>query len=287
MKQSNPIRKLEAILSEAIESADKNSAAASILLQKMKLELLPENIIYFYGLLNKAKEEAQIIRNRGNIDRDINAINQLNTIFTTNVIWSTPWINFEVQIRDKNILSILNALANYSHDQNPRFLLEEDILVKIETEFQSLLNELGSASLSHDLKKIIINNIENIITAIKTYNLSGTEGLEKAAKSLLSDLLMVENNIKDEDKINPVYNLARAWGLSIVLWITPPPYSEVWKPTFEKLNTDVQQVRQMLSEAPTNIQEAFQKASHGSSEPQKRLPGETDRKSLPPSKDVI
>jgi hypothetical protein len=221
MKQSNAIRRLEEILSEAIEEKEKNSAAASILLPKMKLELLPENIVCFYELLSKTKEEAKKIRNRGNIDRDISAISQLNTIFSTSVIWSTPWIDFETQIRDKNILSVLNALANYSHDQNPRVLLEEDILVEIENEFQSLLDNLRNTNLSHDLKKILINNIENIVAAIRTYNLNGTEGLEKSTKSLLSDLLMVENNIKEEDKINPVYNSVRAWGLIIVLWITP------------------------------------------------------------------
>lgn len=63
--------------------------------------------------------------------------------------------------------------------------------------------------------------LEDILGAIRKYHMDGTKGLEDAAQSLVSDLVMKEFSFKAEDQKNPTYRHIRAFVLSLLIYITP------------------------------------------------------------------
>jgi hypothetical protein len=288
------LRALEQILAKTIEIGDKNKMGAVVILETMMLENKHRNIIKFYEILNKAKDEARSIRNKPNLDRYIKTVDDLQDLFTANHLWTAKWTVFASHIEAKNILNTLDALADFMHSQNPKIIIEEEFLKDLSNEFTSLYNQILESTLSKDIQRFLLERIENIITAIRKYQIDGTDGLEKAIKSLVSDLVIKENTLKDEDKRNAVFNKVRAWSLGILIWIAPTPCDiigavpdihDFWIPKFEQLRKSVGEVEQIVSESKgiINIQEI---SSIFSVESQKILCAGEDVKLLPPSKET-
>jgi hypothetical protein len=294
MQQSSALRRLEEILTEAIDTGDRNQHSGPILLKALKLGEQPQNIVDFYELLNKAEEEAKSIRNKPKIDRYISTIQRLHEVFVVNHTWLTPWDTFATYIEGKGVLNTLDSLADFFYSQNPAILLEKDFLEKLNSEFSSILEEILKSDLSKDLKRFLERHIENIIKAIRRYHIDGTEGLEQATKSLISDLAMKEYSLQAADKENRTYMHATGWFLSLLLYISPSPYDiigavpdiyDFWIPKFEELVAGHKKVERIICESPT-IQEAFEKAAHTfDRQPQKRITGGRELKALPASEE--
>ncbi len=206
MTQSSALRKLEELLTEAVETGDTKQFARTILLEAMTKKGSPADFIDFYALLDKAKEEAKSIKNKPRLDRYLKTLNELCQLFVTEHIWNAGWLTFANYIENKDVLNTLDSLADFFYFQNPRLLLEEDFLKQLTDEFTSLLDEVLKSNLSKDLKQFMTIQLENILKAIQRYYMDGTEGLEKAVKSLISELMIVESNIKS------VWRLARAFS---------------------------------------------------------------------------
>ncbi|MHC5746609.1 MAG: hypothetical protein ACYTXT_32905 [Nostoc sp.] len=93
-----------------------------------------------------------------------------------------------------------------------------------------------------------------------------------------------------------MYKRAKAWFLSLLIYIAPSPYDiigtvpdihDFWVPKFEELAAGWEKVGQIICETPT-IQEAFQKASNTfDRQPQKSITGGRELKALPASKEEL
>lgn len=295
MQQSNALRRLEEILTEAVTNGDINLPSGPILLKAMKLSDQPQNIVDFYELLNKA-EEARSIRNKISINRYLQAIEELHQVFVINHVWGTAWSTYSSYINGKGVLNTLDALAEFFNSQNPAIFLEQDFLEKLNGEFGALSDEILESNLSKELKRFLIKRIEDILKAIRRYHIDGTEGLEKATKALVSDLVMTEHSLQDKDKDNPVYKHVKAWVLSLLIYIAPSPHDiigavpdihDFWVPKFEELAAGCKKVEQIICETPT-IQEAFEKASKTfDRQPQKSITGGRELKILPASREEL
>jgi len=292
--QSNALRRLEGILDEAVAYENKKQPAGTVLLKAMKLNQQPENIVGFYELLGKAKEESLRI-NKPKISRYISTLDELHQIFILHHVWTTEWNTFSSHIESRGILNTLDALADFFHAQDPLVFLEQDFLNQLKTEFQSLLESILNSTLSNELKRFLIEKIEDILTAIRRYHIDGTEGLAKAAQSLVSDLVMTEYKIKDADKKNSVYNKAKTWFLGIlVLFVPTSPYDIIgaapdiygfWIPKFEELVAGQKKIEQIACETPT-IQGILEKSANVfDRQPQKNITGSAELKALPASKE--
>ncbi|MBD2354883.1 hypothetical protein H6G41_09650 [Tolypothrix sp. FACHB-123] len=281
------------MLTEAVSNGDRNQPSGPILLKVMKLSNQPQNIVDFYELLNKAEEEARSIRNNANINRYLQTIEELHHCFVVHHLWNTKWDTFATYIEGKGVLNTLDALAYFFNFQNPAIFLEQDFLDKLKSEFSSLLERIFESDLSKELKRFLIERIEDILKAIRRYYIDGTEGLEKATKSLVSDLVMAEHSLKDNDKNNPLYKRVKAWGLSLLIYIAPSPYDiigavpdihDFWVPKFEELAAGQQKVEQIICETST-IQEAFEKTSYIFNKQQQKMIAGREPKALPASKE--
>jgi hypothetical protein len=296
MQQSNSLRKIEEILSKAVNTGENNTTGGYVLLTTMNLEHdKPENLIYFYELLGRAKEEAKSIKNQPNIDRYIQSIDVLHEKFIINHIWTSQWNIFSSYIKSANVLNTLDSLAIFFGTQNPVILLNRGLLDELNSKLKELLEEINSSDLSRESKRFMVERIENIITAINKYDIDGTKGVEQATKSFISDLVMNEHNLKDSDKSNPICNKVVSVICSVLLFVKPTPWdiigvmpdlNDFWMPRIESFTEVCGKIESAIVESST-IQQAFEKASyivlHG--EQQKTITGGKELKALPASID--
>jgi len=291
MQQSNALRKLEKILTEAVSNGDRNQPSGLVLLKAMQLSDQPHNIVEFFELLNKAKEEAKSVK-KPNIDRYLQPIVELHHFFVVNHLWGSQWEVFCSYIEARNLLNTLDALADFFYDQNPAIFLEQDFLDKLQGEFKNILDEVVKSDLSEEMRRFLTARIEDILKAIRRYYIDGTEGLEKATKSLVSDLVTTEHGLKESDKKNPTFRKIQALVLSVIMYVAPGPYDiigavpdihDFWIPKYEELAAGQKKVEEIVCSTPT-IQEAFKEASKTfDRQQQKRITGGEELKALPAS----
>ncbi|BAT55281.1 hypothetical protein NOS3756_42600 [Nostoc sp. NIES-3756] len=294
MSQSNALRLLESILDGAIRSKNLNQSAGIVLLNAMNLpNNEPKDIVDFYEILNKAEEETIKLNHLPKVDRYIQAIHDLHKFFVVNHVWNAKWNIFADYIENRNVLTVLDLLANFYHVQNRTVFLENDFLEKLKVEVESLRSTVLNSNLSKELKNYLINKIEDILQALRRYSIDGTEGIEKTAKSLVTDLLIIDNKIKNDDKNNVTYKRFKAFFLSLVLFIRPsvydimgviPDIKQFWIPTIEELTNGKEKIEKLLDDG-SSIQAIVEKASEiFSIDSTKKLSGK-EQKSLPPSKE--
>ena len=241
MNQSSALRQLEIILEEAMTSAQENQTGL-ILMRAMQLEEKPCNLVSFFTLLHKAKEEAKRLQ-YSKVDRDIAALEDLQKVFSENPAWGHPWSSFSGHIKVSNILSILNNLANSYHNQTKNPFLEKDFLKDLDNDFSSLLQDTLDSELSKTFKKEIKVKIEDILSCIRNYSIDGTEGIEKAVQSLLIQVEMGDRN-PSKDISDPILRKLKITAISFLLFLKPsfwdvagllPDIDSFWVPKFHEL----------------------------------------------------
>jgi hypothetical protein len=295
LKQSNSLRKLHIILRKAFHDGDVNKLGVNVLLDVMNLESgSPGNIIEFYRLLSRAKEETESIRNMYDNDDHLKSIIKLNDYFVENNLLASAWHQYKSYLETTNSLLLLDSFANNFHRENPTFLLDQDFLDKLDTEFSTILKEIISSDLSKEFKETLVTHIEEILRVIRRYHIDGTKGLKRATQSLVSDLVMSELGLKNEDKTSPTYNKFEGWILSLLIYLAPTPWDIIgaapdiegyWVPKFEQLVTIRNKIEPSICEAST-ISEAFDKATIRLKEQDpKMLEGTGNQRSLPPARE--
>jgi hypothetical protein len=96
-------------------------------------------------------------------------------------------------------------LAYFHAKNSPVILFLKEFIDKLSGEFESLRNKVLKSDLSKEFKIFLIVRIEDILKAIRIFHIDGTEGLQKAAKSFVSDLVMTEHSLKVGDKKSPIH----------------------------------------------------------------------------------
>jgi hypothetical protein len=268
--QANTLRRLSTILKEAIKNGNKGENIGTVLLKAMDLERRAGNLVEFFEILNKAEYDAKRIKRIEDIDIYIKALEDLKDLFITTPIWSLNWGEMASKINNANLIIPVISLASYFDIENPTKILDEDFLKELNNKFQSFINEVDNSEFSDDFRIIITNKIEDILRAINRYNIDGTEGLEKAAKLFVYDLVLREFNLKEEDKKNALFQKIKAAGMALVLYIVPKPYGTIsvvpdinqyWVPQIQKLLEGSEQIEKIIYDEP-NMSEVFKKISN-------------------------
>jgi hypothetical protein len=287
-KQTSALQRLSKILSDLMQdkTADPNFLAITKLLEYINVPDDSPHLMDFFTLLSTAREEIGRMKDREPSRR---VIEKLNDYFTNKKFTDVKWPYFKKFIDDGNYIAFLNSLADHYHTQNPTIFLESDFLDGLKEQFNSLLDEIIDSDLSNNLKRFLTKQIENILYAIRRYSIDGTEGLEKAIKSFVSDLVMVEKHIDKKDKKNPIYSRCLAGVSSLLVILRPSPYDiigvvpaidDYYRPRIEEFIKNWQEVEENTDETST-ITEIMEKSLQLSNkQPQKSLPGK-EQKSLP------
>jgi hypothetical protein len=190
-KHTSALQRLTKILRDAIEDSESysiNALAIPMLLQCIDVPDSLSHFIDFFSILSTAREEIRKMKGR---ESSCRVIEKLNDYFINKI--DVTWEDFAKFIEDGNIIDLLHSLADHYHTQNPAIFLESDFLDGLKDQFNFLLDEIVDSDLSNDFKKFLTKKIEDILYAIRRYSIDGTEGLEKAIKSFVSDLQRISH----------------------------------------------------------------------------------------------
>jgi hypothetical protein len=268
--QANTLRRLSTILKEAIKNGNKGESIGTVLLKAMDLERRPGNLVEFFEILNKAEYDARRIKKIEDIDIYIKALEDLKDLFIATPVWSLNWGEMASKINNANLVIPVISLASYFDIENPTKILDEEFLKELNDKFQSFINEVDNSEFSGDFRIFITNKIEDILIAVNRYKIDGTEGLEKAAKLFVYDLVVREFNLKEEDKKNALFQKIKAAGMALVLYIVPKPYGTIsvvpdinqyWVPQIQKFLEGSEQIEKIIYDEP-NMSEVFKKISN-------------------------
>ena len=289
-KKTSALQRLTKILEDFMQEkvTQPNLPAINKLLEHINVPDDSPHLMDFFTLLSTAREEIGRMKDRESSRR---VIEKLNDYFINKRFTDVKWPDFKKFIDDGNYISSLESFADHYHTQNPTIFLESDFLDELKEQFNSLLDEIIDSDLSNNLKRFLTKQIEDILYAIRRYSIDGTEGLEKAIKSFVSDLVMVEKHIDKKDKENPIFNRCLAGVSSLLVIFRPSPYDiigvvpaidDYYRPRIEEFIKNWQEVEENTDETST-ITEIMEKSLQLSNkQPQKSLPGK-EQKSLPSS----
>jgi hypothetical protein len=289
-RQSSALRRLEEVISDAFSNGDPSKPASHALLGSMKLPVLYHNITDFYGLLSKATLEAKSIRKNVKLEQYLKALNDFNSLLAMNHVWKDPWSTFKISIEAQNILIVINSLADYFGLENPSIFLEEDFLETLKVTFNNLLEEIMSSEISVDLKNFLARQIGDILTAIYQYDIDGTKGLEKAAKSTIANLILSESTLAEADRKNPLYQKAISTIFGLTMSITSlgltiaPDYDSFWRPNSEYFLERCSEFIAAINDGDS-IQSAFEKVRAYSREEKQKIISGSKPKLLPPGEE--
>jgi hypothetical protein len=157
----------------------------------------------FYRLIDEAIEEAKQVKDIG--DRDRRKLDTLPDFFLDEKILKMEWNLFKSHLEDNDIWRFIRLFAILYEKEFPVFpFLEKDLLEKIKNSFQKNLDEVIASNLSKDLQDFLVDKLENLLKAIRRYQIDGSEGLKKVAQNIISDLTLIGSSIKSEDRENPI-----------------------------------------------------------------------------------
>jgi hypothetical protein len=285
MSQSNRLKILHSILNQAVENGNPNDMTGIVLLQTMKLELQPRNLLIFFEVLANAREE--ILR----LEKDDSSlylpiIEKLQSIFTENYLWNggLPWANCLSFINSQQFLPLLRLLADKLHYQNPDVILKQNFIYDTKSYLETLILEVDRSELSNKLKKYIKQKVRDILRAIERYDITGSDAIRKATDSFVSEFSLIENSFSDKDKKNPTLKNVKSTIASLFFaFITPtifdlvgvvPEIHQYWMPQIQRQINDYSG-EFTLQELINNMVDNFKKESPN-------LLSGRDQKALPP-----
>jgi hypothetical protein len=246
------------------------------------------HLIDFFALLSTAREEIGRMKDRESSRR---VIEKLNDYFINNI--DVTWEDFAKFIEDGNIIDLLDSLADHYHTQNPAIFLESDFLDGLKDEFNSLLDEIINSDLSNNLKKFLIKQIEDILYAIRRYPIDGSDGLQKATQSFVSNLVTIESHLDKKDKKNSIFRKSVSEIIVLLHFFRPnsiydflgvvPAIDDYYRPRIERFIKDRQEIEASIDETSTMIEIIERSLQLSNKQPQKSLPGK-EQKSLPSAK---
>ncbi|PSR17013.1 hypothetical protein C8255_14780 [filamentous cyanobacterium CCP3] len=115
------------------------------------------------------------------------------------------WSTFDAELESKGIYTIISGfLEIYNLKFSANIYLQEEFLGRLKKNFESMLNEVDDSALSKDLKQFFTYKLEELIKAIRRYQLDGSEGLKKVTQEFICDFGIIQSKLNSEDRRNPV-----------------------------------------------------------------------------------
>lgn len=287
-QMSSALSQLYIILKSVADYEDGNQPTASVILDIMGLSKVPENLVRFYSILKDAEEEARRIRGSDDINGYINVIRELHNFSIINHLWRVPVKLFGGHIINKGVLNTLHALSIFFYQQNPQLSLDDELIEYLSSQFKDLLDEVDNSRLSPQLKTYLCDSLEELIQSLEDYSTYGfgTDRLLKVAGSSIAGLIVLEPQLKKEDKENGLVGKVTGFLLFISTFLTPniydfigaaPNVANYWIPSVEKFEQCQKLIGGSLDSNIQCIVESF------ISSKQKELPPASVNKALPPS----
>ena len=292
-KQTSALQKLADLFEKASNKGEKSEPSLTVLLEIMKSSYCTDDPVEFFGLLYKAKEEVDKINKlRPEVSR--HPIKKLHDFIVENNIYKMQWTQLKSYIEDKGIVDLLISLAENYETRNPTIFLESEFLDGLKDEFNSLLDEILRSDLSRDLKTLLHDQIQDILYAIRRYSIDGSDGLQKATQSFVSNLVTIESRLDKKDKKNSIYRKSVSGIIALLRFLQPnsiydilgvvPAMDDYYRPRIEEFIKNRQEIEESIDETSTTTKIIEKSLQLSNKQPQKSLPGKVQQ-SLPSAKE--
>jgi transcription termination factor NusB len=286
MQSSNVLSRLEQVLSDALDKGQRGNTSGSVLLAAMGLPISASNLVDFYGLLNDARVESEILGVISGKTTYVKALRSFSDYFISNNLWQHEWSATAQYIESTNLIALLGLMAGSTHSQRLARVLDENFLHTLKDQVEALSQQVKESDLSASLKNFILRRLAEILVEICRVGSCG-ESLERIANSLVGELVVVERKFSNDDKKKFIYKKFQWLLATLGSFLTVnaadfigavPAIQEYWLPQYEEC---ISEAIDPESEV-TPIQEVCEKAIKlFSSHPQKAITGK-ELKSLPP-----
>lgn len=223
-KLTDPAGRVLAIFERA-----RRSSGGSIGTQYMALfEIKPGDYRELFrklGLAGETAEEvAELLRVSGNQDFEriftAESLPTIKELFAPHNL-DAPWDDFKKRILDRD-LTALRYCSNLLSKHFEEASIPDSQLKEILAEVEALYSDVWMSELDKDLKKIALENLQNIKNAIHDYNIRGADGLQEALALVVGTAMisgppaeasttnLVEKSSKLIDLLIKALKLARA-----------------------------------------------------------------------------
>jgi hypothetical protein len=286
MRKSNSLNNLYEILNLAVKNVQGSTTISQVLLDAMGETIKSPRIIDFYQILINAENEVKVLPEN---DEDLKHIHEIQDLFL-DCNYYDEWERISDVLRERRTTTILKLLSKNSEISKLQYL-EADELDVIRERFDSIGNEVRASDLSVGIKTFLLKRIANIINAIDQYGINGTQGLEEASKLILFDISCEENNLKEEDRKNPVFKKCVSLCIGLKFFLTPTVYDLLGLPSaIENLTPKIQNFfkhEEILMDKLElySIHETILVAPSVINHDTLMISGANETKSLPPAKD--
>lgn len=209
VERLNSAKRLYRILKEALNDGADNTLTSDILAAAMGMGMPVETQLYqltdFFELLSIVERDLKKLKEVEDIDEYLRIVRDIKELFIATPINQTPWSIFKSNLAGRNLILPLNAIAKFLDQEYPQRSLDQKQLDKFLSEFEILLQEVHTSDLEEKIKTYLIVRLEEICSAIRHYDISGSERLRLVVEANIGGLLLRAADITSQDKEKPVF----------------------------------------------------------------------------------
>lgn len=213
---SNPAERLYGMLSDVKNICNSNSSVKSVWAQTFDIDINDEENI-FLSVVQVIEQIETVKRVAGRMQSNtkvefVKEITQLEREIM-NVKLDEQSIYLEKAISEKRLMS-LKAIAMGLDICNQYSNIEEETIFEFREKVSELISEINILSINDDLKKVVIDNLNQVDLMINNYKLYGVDGIKSTVENSYGNIMLnaelsqaVSEDSKLKETIKKVLNL--------------------------------------------------------------------------------
>lgn len=218
MEQNNAARRLCNILERALVTGKNDQIVYQAIAEALGINNPDSNKHLFtelFMLLAEVERMVKQLKRVKNLDRYIDAVKEIQSIFFTYGLFQGRWELVKVNLQGRNLILILDSCANFIAQEQIDPSLSEEQLQEYLQECEALLQEVMDSDLPEDIKTFLIVRLEEICSAIRHYSLGGPERLRTVVEANIGGMILRSVAISPQEKEKPILKKIFGWLLTL------------------------------------------------------------------------
>jgi hypothetical protein len=206
MNQNNSAHRLCNILEKAIETGSDQQDTTLVIGRAMGIEDTSDKCFMtdFFVLISDVERSILNLQNVPKKNDYINLIREIQNLLFLHNLSRDHWPIIKATIESRNFTIILDACANFIARENPLNDLSKIQAKDYLSKSEDLLKDVKESDLEHDLKTYLIRHIEDICSALRRYDIGGSEYLQKVVEESLGGISLRYSVASEKDRQNPI-----------------------------------------------------------------------------------
>lgn len=206
MNKNNSAHRLCNILEKAIEIGGDQQDTTVVIGRAMGIEDTSDKCFMtdFFVLISDVERSIMNLRDISKKNNYIKTIKEIQNLFFLHNLSRDHWQSIKSTIESRNFTIILDACASFIGIENPLNDLSKNEIQEYLSKCEQLLEEVKESDLENDLKLYLIKRIEDICYALRRYDISGPEYLQKVVEEGMGGISFRYPVASEKDKQSPI-----------------------------------------------------------------------------------